>query len=395
MNEAPDTTEATTFTAKSFDEIAASMIVPRDEKQQPKEAKSVSDDADGPGRQRPNVSGEPAADRDDDLVSQDDTQDRDDDSNLPDVESEDGSQHSADADDNLVGEEGGQDDDPLFSDLFTTEQERADDDPQGEPLDTSKLGDDITLSVTVDEEERQVTLGELKKRYAGEGAIEKRLQQATEVRNNVTQDYQKTRQLTEAMLKEFGQALFRRTVPAPNDALLDSNPTAYIKQKAMYDQESDALQGAHRKLHGMMQQMDAINEDAVNMQRQTAAADLRKIMPVFNDPVRGPKVRAAIVDAAGELGYSQAEIAACSDPRLFKTVALAARELKRQKGLKTSAAKPVSKSSPVKGTRNRKPATASQRKASEAAAIARKTGKVDDVAATMIEAAPKARRPRR
>lgn len=391
-------------TMKSFDEIAASMISrpqpekPKEKKQNPAadrqrgpapqtaaeadpvRAVDVSDDSAGSGEieddvQQP-VTHQQGGDEDESIL--DDLSDND-----SDDESE-GDTPSKTAD--------SEDDDPL-ADLFDADDSRVSDAADTDQIDTSKLGDDVKLSVTVDGEDREVTLGELKKRYAGNGAIEKRLQEVTEARTAAVADYEKGRQLTEAVLQQFGQALFRRTVPEPDPSLLDSNPQAYMRQKMLYDNETTALVQSHQQLHAKMQEVDRLQEEQRKLRRAEASKKLREIMPVFKDPVKGPKVRQVIIDAAREIGFSDQMIAACEDPLLFKTMALAARELHRQKKLKVTDVKPKPAALPATGSRNRPVTPPQKRKETETINRARKTGTVDDVAMTLI--APKPKRGRR
>jgi signal recognition particle subunit SEC65 len=376
-----DTAQNTSPGPMNLDDIAASMLSPKNNAKAPAPEKGAGEAADRrPAREVSDTDGDDDGRR---LTSNsptiEDDEDGADDSPSPE-------DRSSSDDPNSVGE-----DDDVLSDIFDAKQERDAEDAD-EPLDVSKLRDTMKVSVTVDGTEREVSLGELKRRYAGEGAIEKRLQEATEARNAITQDYEKSRQLTEAMLQQFGQALFRRTVPMPDESLLDVDVAAYTRQRNLYEQESQALASAHQTLYGMMNQIDKLNEQARQQQRKAAAAELRKIMPVFNDPVRGPKVREAIVEAAHELGYSAKEISDCADPRLFKTVALAARELKRQKGMKVSKTDEKPRSIGGKGTSNRPAATTSQRKEREAFKQARASGAVDDVAMTLIQRKPNSKR---
>lgn len=364
--------------APAIDDIAASMLVSKD---------VPDEDGGSPTNTNPSSEGKnPAPDDvfvsgDVDVAQGENNEDEDDNSDSP-----------VAVEDELEQDEKPSADDPLDFDLFDTPQERAGSDDEGATLDTSKLGEDATFSVTVDGVEQTVSLGDLKQRYAGEGAIEKRLQETTEMRTAASEDYQRSRQLTERVLQEFGQALFRRTVPMPDMSLADIDAASYIKQKDMYEQEGAALQQAHSRLAGIMGELDANNEKATAQRRQTAAAELRKIMPVFNDPVKGPKVREAIVDAAQQLGFTKAEVSQAEDPRLFRLMALAARELKRQSGVKAGKVEEKVRTLSNKGTRNQTPKSAQSRNDQALKKKALQTGSVDDVAATMIMKPKKRRR---
>lgn len=301
-------------------------------------------------------------------------------------------QSAADEDDESgeqpdAGQQG--DDDPL-DDIFAADDDRGDDD-EGDAFDTSKLTDDVKLSVTVDGEEREVTLGDLKRRYAGEGAIEKRLQQATETRKVVVEDYERSRQLTAALLQQFGTVLFARTVDEPPAELRVKDPNKYLLQRDAYEREGQAIAAMQNQMKTLMTELDTLAEKQRNEHKKAAAQELVRIMPVLADKEKGPKVRDALISAAREIGYTDEQISACDDPLMFKTVALAARELRRMRGIKSEKTKISTRNMPVTG-KARKPAQSSAtRQHAALMAKARQTGSMDDIAATMLMPAPKKR----
>lgn len=300
-------------------------------------------------------------------------------------DADEGSEDDDASDDAGTQDKGGEeDDDPLSLALGDADHER-DDNPDGDVIDASKLGDDAKLSVTVDGEDQVVTLGELKRRYAGEGAIEKRLQAATEARTQAEEDYARSNELVKTVLSQFGQLMFRRTVQEPDPSLLDRAPAQFYKQKELFDKETAMLTKAQQDLYAMTMQVDEVFNQNRQAQRQQAAQQLRQIMPVFNDPVKGPKVKAALIEAAKEIGYTDAQIAACEDPLMFKTVALAARELRRMKGIKVEKQTPPARSMQKQGQNKGSQPNSAKRQEQAVMQRARKTGSVDDIALTMIE----------
>lgn len=320
----------------------------------------------------------------------DNTDDNDD--QHEDEDGDDQSSNTADEGDNDQAsddeDEQGDDLDALFGD--DADQDR-DEEGEGEAFDTSQLGEDTTFSVTVDGEEQQVTLGDLKRRYAGEGAIERRLQQATETRQKTVEDYEKSKTLVTNVLEQLGQALFRRTVPEPDAAMKAQNPQAYYEQKEMYDAETSRLQQMHGGLYTTMQKLDKLHSDARAERRREAHAELLRLMPVFKDPVKGPKAKQVIVEAAREIGYTDAMIAASEDPLMFKTMALAAKELRRQRLAKAT---PVQekKRTMKKAGKNQSPQTAAKRQETRLLERARKTRNLADIEASLLQTVKTPRR---
>lgn len=378
---------ASSAAGTSIDDIAKSMIAegPKDAEQKPSAA-GAPDSApaqmkrpaapavvsNGPAEQR----GAPT-DHDDAYQTEDGAFDDD-------IEDDDADDTNTNAGDGAAASqqagEGDDDGDPLDALFGDADHDGAAGSDDG-PVDASKLGDDVKLSVTVDGEEREVTIGELKRRYAGEGAIEKRLQQVTETRKKVFEDYEKQTALATSVMQNLGQLLFRRTIAAPSEDLWATNPADATRRQRAFDQEGLALQNAQQQLYGLMQQLDGHMEEQRSAVRMSAAQELKRIMPAIADPVRGPKLRTALVDAAKEIGYTEQDIANCTDPLMFKTMALAARELRRMKGTQVQKQK--------ENPRTMKPAAAKsmagpQRRQQSALAKARETGNIDDIAASMI-----------
>jgi hypothetical protein len=372
-------------TPLTLDSIAESMVVTS------KAAEEVrsSDDAAGPAPTNDSLSGSQD-------VEQDEIQEEvDAERNTPNTEDFDQDDQDDQADEGETDGDDAQsdpeDDEDVLDNIFDADQEGADEVASTDGLDTSTLGEDVMFSVTEDGVETQVPLGELKQRYAGEGAIDKRLQEATEHRNLQIRDYEQSKQLTDTVMQQFGQALFRRTVPEPSVELLRTNQAEYHIQKTLYDQESNALVGEHQKLSNLMGQLDQANTQATQQRRAAASVELRRVMPVFNDPVKGPKVREVLVQAAMEIGFTREAISQCEDPLIFKAVALAARELRRQSGAKVTKVTPKPRTLQSGGTRNKPASTISQRNERDTIAKAKASGSVDDVAQTMIVKQPRKR----
>lgn len=370
----------------SLDDVAASMLTrvdtqteaggePLDEQKRKKTKEqsveqSVSSegkptDADEPDQRQNGVSTDAGAGQEQDYDDEDDTVTG-------------GNAESGDEE-----EDGDEGDGDLLDSIFNDADHEGDDEGDGDTIDTSKLGENAKFSVKVDGEDVEVTLGDLKRRYAGEAAIDKRIQAATEQRNAATKIHDETRELAALVLKSFGDNLFRRTVPAPTAELRATNYQQYLMQKELYENEGQALQKQQLELYNLMQGMDAHRAETQAQLRNEARERLHKMMPVFKDPVKGPKVEKILVDTALEIGYTMDDVRACTDPLMFKLMGLAARELARQKGQTVTQKKPKARALPKNG-KNRDVMSNQQRRASDAARRAQKTGSLDDVAESMI-----------
>lgn len=409
----PDTTPAST--PATLDDIAASLLVPNDDNQKrPKTGASPrgagrppasdapqSDVATTPSdelakERRPG--GQQSADQGD--VTDIDAEGVDDDLPLDDDTTSSTTDGASDTDDDDQPERSPLDltDDELFGDTPDDTDRSPDDDGDGDAIDTSRLTDDVKLSVTVDGEDREVTLGDLKKRYAGEGAIEKRLQEATETRKLALKQYNDGRSLIETTLKVVGETILTRTVPQPDPALRASNPQEYLLQKDAYDQETQVLAQRAAFIQNTVKQAEGHAEQVHLEAKRDAAVKLRQALPILNDTKRGPLVRAAIAEAAEFLGFSSEDLASSADHRHFLALYNVAKLMRLQRSrtqeAKGKAAGSTVSTLPSKGARPNAKGAAHARQQQAATKRASETGSVDDIAATLLMPAPKQRRAR-
>jgi len=267
------------------------------------------------------------------------------------------------------------------------------DDGQVRPL---ELADDTQVSVTVDGESQVATIAELKKRYAGEGAIEKRLQEATELRKVAVQQVAHNRDKLAEVLNAVGGFLFTPTTAAPDPALARSNPGAFLEQQTLHQNEVTMLNDRKQKLNQALVASDAEVQQANANIRQEEAAKLRVALPVLSHPVRGPKVQAAILSAAKDIyGFSDIDIAAATDHRIFVMAADAMRYRKMVERTKASPMRNRPRTIRPSGGGNRTLQSGEVKREKSAFKKARASGNAEDVAATMIVKKPRSKRHRR
>ncbi len=281
-----------------------------------------------------------------------------------------------------------------------TTKPSADDSPDDEgdggtarPL---ELADDAQIAVTVDGESQVTTIAELKKRYAGEGAIEKRLQEATELRKTAVQQVAHNRDKLVEVLNAVGGILFTPTIAQPDPTLARTDPGAFLEQKTLYDNEVAMLADRKQKLQTALVAADTEVANSRTNMRAEEAAKLRAALPVLNDPVRGPKVQAAILSAAKEIyGFSDVDIAAAADHRIF---VMAADAMRYRKMIAKNHARPVTNKPRTirpSGGSNKPRASVEAKRDKAVFKRARETGKTDDIAATLLIRKPRSRGHRR
>ena len=256
------------------------------------------------------------------------------------------------------------------------------------------------LSVTVDGEQREVTLADLKKAYSGEGAIEKRLQEATLQRKEVETERQKVqielqegRERLVKAFQSFDNLMFQPRVSKPDAQLQQTNPQQYLLQMERYREDQAQLGQRRQQVQQALSQYEQHQQQDMQQLRQQNAQKLIEVMPQLNDPVEGPKMRDLILGGAQAYGFTQEEIGQAVDYRLFQMAADAAayRKLKAGAKVQPKPAESAGKTRVIKPGGQKSVNTVKVRARQNQAAIqrARQTGRPEDVAATMLVRKPR------
>lgn len=292
-----------------------------------------------------------------------------------------------------AGDPEGGDDFDDYDNFFADSPSNDDGDGAAAPI---ELADDMLVSVTVDGEEKQVTLAELRRNYSGEGAIERRIQEASEKKNAAEAALAEAHEFARSerakianAMKALETVLLTPKAKMPDPRLADTDPGKYAAAMLQYQQDQQRLSMMRATIDGAMQKVE---QDKVEVSEQTKMAEAQKLLnaiPALKDVKRAPKVQAAIVAAAKDHGFSDAEIAGVVDHRLY-VLALKAGlydKMRASKGLHPEVQKKLQRTMPSGNGRTVSARTHQQR---DAFAKAQRTGSVEDVAATMI--APAKRR---
>jgi hypothetical protein len=307
-----------------------------------------------------------------------------------------------DADEPAGREDGGADDEPDddFFDPFGTSETTADDDDDEDDQD-GDASDDQTFRVKINGKYEEVTLADMKKRYAGAVAIERRLQEATQARDEARTARtaveaeiatERTKLSTDRDALAHAMTVLRSliaapTVKKPDPALSRSEPAKYTAQMAAWQADQDRVNTRSNAIDAALQQYQTTLTEERQTAKQAAAVKLAEAIPALKDPVKAPKVLSMIDRAAKSLNFTKEEIAAVTDHRLFVLAVKAG--LYDQ--MKERAAAPRGKTE-VKGQTALKPSGGQQPNPHRQAAaeharkvkLARETGKPSDVAQTLI-----------
>lgn len=280
------------------------------------------------------------------------------------------------------------------------EDEDADDKPDedGQPQIIDVQDDDL-IDVMIDGKLEQRTLGELKKAIAGEGAIEKRLQEATEVRKTahaertaILEELADQERLVAQALTSLDENVFKAFIPAPDPRLKDADPKRYLRHKEAYDEDQKRIAEGKKVIETQVAALAAQRQKRLEEYGKAAAPVIAQLIPELTDPAKAPAMLDKLVSTAKSYGYTEQEIQSALDPRMFHLVrdALAYRQLlDRSKEKRTVDLSKQGNKVPRKlRSGNTKAATMVANRAKQQEQVkqrAAQTGKVGDVAAMILK----------
>lgn len=323
--------------------------------------------------------------------------DQDPDEELGDEEEDDDTSLLEEGEDEEDGEDEETSDDEVTEDEpDDDEEEDADDEQDGEGYETLDYSDDDVFEVTVDGEVVEASLRELKKAFSGEGAIAKRLKDATEERKaaraeraQVAQEIADHRANLLRTLQQLDKVLFVPLVTKPDPKLRQTNMNAYLAQKDAFEEDQARIADARGKLTEYFTQEQAKMVTARTEFRNGEQVKLVEKMPELRDATKAKKVYDDIMMAAAHYGFSAQEVAQVDHHGIFLMARDAARWLNMQK-LKANGGAPREKLVRKRrlkaggATAAKVKSVAKQKEKAAAAKRAKTTGRVDDVANMLI-----------
>lgn len=281
----------------------------------------------------------------------------------------------------------------FMDDLFGDEDP---DDDDGDDRVSDAAEDQVVHRVTVDGETKDITLGELKRNFSAEGAIDKRLQDATEIRNRVSQEaeqYIETAQTLYNRLnhvyQHYNGVLFAPMVSPPPQEMRETDPIGYSHAMEDYRADQDRIQLEQQQMQQTLAHAQQLGQQHHQNYMAEQAGHLRAKFPGLGKRENATAFKQRILDIGAAHGFTPDEISTAADHRLLSMAAEAAayRELKASMGSKRRGKTATVKHRPMPTRGNNRPVSEKGRKATQrrkVTAKARETGTLDDVAATLI-----------
>lgn len=330
----------------------------------------------------------------------------DDEDELDDADEEEGDDEEGDIDTDEVDDaddEGDTDDEEGDADEDDEEddEDETDDEDDDEPYETVAYDDDDLIEVDVDGETREVTLHDLKRAYSGEGAIEKRLKDATETRKAAVAERQALQNEVQAhragllqTIQQLDEVLFAPLVEKPSPKLRASNINEYLLQQDAWEEDQKRIDASRQQLGQVLQQQNQTVLQRRQAYRAEQQTKLQGAIPDLADPKKARRIQDTILKAAAHYGYSPEAVAQVDDHGLFLMALDAGRYLEMKEAKSTGRVPKIKEAATKKrrrlksgGVTQRKVESARSAKQKQAATTKAKSGKVDDVAAMLVTSA--------
>lgn len=244
------------------------------------------------------------------------------------------------------------DDDELLLGALTATDE-------GEEESDSLPADDL-IDVNIDGEIKKVSKKDLIAHYQKQGAADKRLQEASELKREVeghrARYLEHQQKLAESIeqINQHIQLWMSESQPDWN-ALLEENPHEYLKQQEKYKARLQTLQQAQAAQAYLQQQQQEEYVNELTRVINEEKAKLPEIIPEWKDKKVKEREEQELVNYLGTLGYSHDDIVGLSYSRaaniaIARKAMLYDRAVSKAKGLKknTGAAMAV----PTLGTKS-------------------------------------------
>ena len=176
-------------------------------------------------------------------------------------------------------------------------------------------------TVKSDGKEETVTIDQLKQSYSGQSAINKRFQEVAEARKQVEQKAAEISQREQMITQMYNQAQqqgFMSQPQLPDANLAESDPIAYMEQRAKYDADMQSYQQQQMQ----MQQLQYQQQQQADEQHQAFVREqgeiIRSKIPELADPAKSQTHWQSLMNSAKEYGFSDDEIAATADARYIQ-----------------------------------------------------------------------------
>ena len=284
------------------------------------------------------------------------------------------------------------------SDAVDEADDQSDEDGGDDAAETDETSDEDDggeasqrFKVKVDGQELEVTLDDLKRSFAGQGYIQKRMQEVAAVRKEAEAVYnslnEERAQLAQALAVYQQQLSAAGNPQPPSKELLKTDPIRYLEEEAAYREQMEQRQALSQQQAILMQQQSEQQKRAYAAYLAEQAQLLTQRIPEFADAKKAGELKRALIETGAQhYGFSPDELQAVSDARHVQVLHDAMRYRQLMAGKERVQEKVAQVNRPVVRPGAKRPeTTGKQIEAKKAAARMKSTGSVDDVAAFLLK----------
>lgn len=284
------------------------------------------------------------------------------------------------------------------SDAVDEADDQSDEDGGDDAAETDETSDEDDggeasqkFKVKVDGQELEVTLDDLKRSFAGQGYIQKRMQEVAAVRKEAEAIYnalnEERAQVAQALAVYQQQLTAAGNPQPPSKELLKTDPIRYLEEEAAYREGMEQRQALAQQQAILMQQQSEQQKRAYAAYLAEQAQLLTQRIPEFADAKKAGELKRALIETGAQhYGFSPEELQAVSDARHVQVLHDAMRYRQLMAGKERVQEKVAQVNRPVVRPGAKRPeTTGKQIEANKARARMKSTGSVDDVAAFLLK----------
>lgn len=223
----------------------------------------------------------------------------------------------------------------------TADEEPADDAAEPQPNEAASSDDETGTRMHRLRDGTQVSLGDLKKAYDEARGYRQALPQIQAERARIEQEKQAVaarEQQFQPQLALVANILQQQITPAPDPALLESDPIEFHNQRWMHEQSLARLQqanAAHAEAQAKAQQQEAANVEAA---KRAAIQQFIAFRPEMNEEANAKKFVEGREKLRTALGFTQEAMQSVTHPGLHELTRLAILGLEKEQTDKSQAA---------------------------------------------------------
>lgn len=279
-----------------------------------------------------------------------------------------------------------------------TAEEEVTEEADSAPEETDEADDEAedqeqpeTFTVKVDGEDVPVTLDDLKRSYAGQGYIQKRMAENAAKAREVEEVYHafsQERQMLAHLMQQVQQGQLVTPPNPPDPAMRERDPLRYMREHDAYTQQRQAYDQQQEQIHAYTQQQSEAQQRALAAYQAEQMRELQARLPEITDPSKGPGFARQLAEVAQNYGFAPEEVGQVTDHRAILILADAmkwrqSQQMREKATAKAEQARPIVRPRAGKG-----PEQSVQRQKAAATQRMKATGSVDDVASWLIQPKP-------